>query len=155
MIKRVGKFLFGGIGTILTAVVFSVLYFHGHRIGELEGRLFPVVSQIELISFRPTPPPAYRTEWQARAEKLRACEFVRIEWFLGQRNAPRVGVVVAFLDAPFVWGTGGMIFDRLEIGLNPTETTDNSHGDVLHRCPMRPWLTRTPFYTSLLAETAE
>ena len=143
MIKRVFRFMYSGRITILTAVLFAVLYFHGHRIGELEGRFFPVVNQVELISFRPSPPPAYRTEWQARGVKLRSCEFIRIEWFLGQRNAPRV------------WGTGEITWHQLEIGLSPGETMDNSHGDVLHRCPMRPWLTRTQFYTSSLAETPE
>ena len=155
MIKRVFRFMYSGRITILTALVFSLLYFHGHRIGELEGRFFPVVNQVELISFRPTPPPVYRTEWQARGVKLRSCEFIRIEWFLGQRNAPRVGVSVEFLDPPRVWGVGGMTWHRLTISLSPDETLHNSHGDVLHRCPMRPWLTRTQFFTSSLAGTPE
>ena len=155
MRNRVLRFMYSGRITILIAVLFSALYFQGHRIGSLEGRFFPVVNQVELISFRPTPPPAYRTEWQARGVKLRSCEFVRIEWFLGQRGTPRVGVPVEFLDKPRVWGTGDMIWDQLSISLSPSDTRHNSHGDVLHRCPWRPWDTRTQFFTSSVAAAPE
>lgn len=112
----------------------------------IEGRLFPVVSPIEVHSPVPHVPPAYQYKWKGRAEKLRNCEFIQVEWYLGRRAGGRVRVSAEFLDPPQVRPAGVLEWERLVIALEQGAVISNSHADVIHKCPMRPWNTRTPFY---------
>ena len=119
--------------------------------GEVEGRIWPVMGQLELSEPEAYPPPSYRTRWKGRATKLRNCNFVRLEWYLGPRHGRHVEVEVEFTDPPEIRMAGELHWDGIVISLVPEATLRNSHADVLHRCPGRPWLTRTPFFTSRVA----
>lgn len=140
------------IGPFYLAVILAALLFGSavlrpgiDAIGSIEGWLFPVVSEVVLSDPRPAPPPAYRHAWHGEAEKLRECSFVGMEWFLGSRNGLRASVVSGFTDPPEVRGQGGLVFSGILVSLDPAEI-EASHADVIHQCPWRPWLTRTPFY---------
>ncbi|MGB1215523.1 MAG: hypothetical protein ACPG4X_19290 [Pikeienuella sp.] len=135
------------MGKILMAAFGGMVLFFAYQTGgELEGRLFPVVGKITLSNPEAAPPPTYRTRWEGSADKHRDCEFIKLEWFLGPRNGRRVQVHSEFTDLPEVRHIGALSWDGLLIALDPAETLANSHADVLHQCPYRPWLTRTQFY---------
>ena len=114
--------------------------------GVIEGRIHPVMGPLEIHSPQPFPPPDYRTKWQGSAEKLRDCRFVRLEWFLGPRGDNRVMIPVEFTDKPEVRGQGILTWAGIVTGLEADRVRSNSHADVIHKCPNRPWETRTPFY---------
>lgn len=136
------------IDRLFSAVVLGALlvYIVGAIAPKLEGRFFPVNTPLELFDPAAFPPPAYQYVWRARAQKLRDCEFVRIEWFLGQRAGGRVLISAEFLDAPQIRPLGIIELDRLVIALDQDAVLSNSHADVIHKCPWRPWQTRSPLY---------
>ena len=119
--------------------------------GVIEGRLFPVMGQLELRDAMAVPPPEYRTRWKGRAMKYRNCNFVRLEWYMGPRHGRHVEVDVGFTDPPEIRNAGELHWNGIVISLSAESTLRNSHADVLHKCPWRPWLTRTPFFTSRVA----
>ena len=128
----------------LLASAFGVLvYAEAPRV---EGYWFPVMGALTIEDPSPMPPPHYRTKWRGSADKLRDCSFVELQWFLGARNGRKVSVKVDFTDPPEVRGAGRLHFQGIVIQLDPYETRTNSHADVIHKCPWRPWNTRTPFY---------
>jgi hypothetical protein len=115
----------------------------------LVGTFTPVVTQATLYEPREAPPPSYRYVWKADAVKSQdACVFSRVEWFLGQRGENSIQVESVFLDRPQTRKAGELHWDELAISLAPDEVLNNSHGDVLHRCPWIPFLVRSPFFTS-------
>lgn len=116
----------------------------------LEGRAFPVVSQAALGDHILTPPPAYRSLWEAQATKLRDCEYIggSLRWYLGPRDGRRVQVVSHFTDPPQVRGVGVLEWDGLRIDLQPDLVLSNSHATVRHQCRWRWWQTETVFYDS-------
>lgn len=124
-------------------------------VGRLEGYFAPVMGDLALSDPRPVPPPAFRNIWSGEAQKLRDCDFVRLEWFQGPRYGRKVQVATGFTDAPEIRPPGASIWHGLIILLDQFQVRENSHADVLHRCPllefqgvriMRPWLTRSAFY---------
>lgn len=130
-------------------------------VGRIEGAYWPVVVNTEFGAHVQSGPPAHRYIWTATAVKLRDCEPLRneqgsfVSWYLGPRNGRRVEVLADFLDKPKVRPSGILAFDALAISLEPSEVLENSHADVLHRCPIltiagvtvwRPWKTQTRFY---------
>lgn len=123
----------------MAGIVFS------NNVGEVEGSFHPVVGRATLVQATTFPPPAYRTKWSATANKYRDCDFKGIEWFLGPRGGRRVQVRAEFMDRPQVRGQGVLFWDQLVIWLDPQETVENSHADVLHDCGLS-WQVRTPFY---------
>ena len=70
--------------------------------GAIEGRWLPVMGNLAISDPRPYPPPDYRTKWNGTAVKLRNCEWLRTEWYLGDRNGGRVRVNFEHLDPPQV-----------------------------------------------------
>ena len=114
--------------------------------GEIEGRVFPVMGPLTVFEPIEMPQPTYRTRWRGQAKKLRNCDFVRVEWFLGPRDGRRVQVQFEFTDRPQVRPAGPLEWSGLVVALDPPAARSNSHADVLHQCDFRPWLTRTPFY---------
>ena len=116
--------------------------------GAIEGRLFPVMTTLQISDPTPYPPPNYRTRWRGESVKQRACEFVRLEWFLGPRKGPHVQITSEFVDQPQIRGTGLIQWDGIVVSLPPSEVLANSYADIIHQCPYRPWETRTRFYDS-------
>lgn len=114
--------------------------------GEIEGRILPVMGPLEISDPQSVAVRDTKTKWQAEADKLRGCDYVRIEWFLGPRGGRRVQVPAIYTDPPEVRGKGRLHWRGLIVSLSVETTLENSHADVLHQCPGRPWLTRTRFY---------
>ena len=125
---------FGGILTIF------VLEFGGL----IEGRLAPVVSPLELGAASAAAD-GY-TQFAGRAMKLRGCNFVRVEWSLGQRGTRNVPVSMDFLDPPTLRATGEMQWTGLRVWLDEGTVRHHSFADVLHQCRFRPWLVRSRFH---------
>ena len=140
-IQRIERLLFP-----IVILIGAVMLVKG-PIGEAEGRAFPVMGPLTLHDNPVSePPPSYRHAWSANADKLRECQFERVEWFLGPRHGRKIQVPAIFADPPEVRGEGHHTWTPLLISLDPGAVLENSHADVLHQCPGRPWLTRTRFY---------
>lgn len=117
--------------------------------GEIEGRFVPVVSPLTVEGVRqPLGKSAHDrpSVVEGSATKLRGCNFVRVEWFLGPRNGRRVQVRMEFRDPPQIRGPGVLHWTGIWVELSQEEIRVNSHADVLHKCGRRPWLTRSPYY---------
>lgn len=120
-------------------------------LGDIEGRYFPVTTQIALTAPEVMPPPEWRTRWHGTATKLRECDPVQLEWFLGPRGGRRVMVTAVFQDPPEVRDMGELEWDAVVISLDEQAVLTNSHADMLHDCGW-PWLTRTAFYDPEISE---
>lgn len=114
----------------------------------IEGRFWPVTTHAEISNPRPHSPPEYQFRWDATAEKLRGCEYLRTEWFLGRRGEDSVRTIASFIDPPQVRGKGVLAWSGLVIALAKEQVMQNSHGNVIHQCPGRWWETITPFFDS-------
>lgn len=132
--------------TGLYVLASGIVWAFEDSIARLYGHAFPVVSEAMLSDPRPSPPPRYAAIWHAEAAKLRDCQYVSIEWFLGPRGGRRTQVVAEFLDPPQVRPQGPLVWDGLRIALDPTNVLENSHADVLHDCGW-PWLVRSRFFS--------
>lgn len=117
-----------------------------HNAGKVEGYLFPVATRVELSNPRPGNV-EFRSLWDGKAEKLRDCSFVRLRWYLGPRDGPRVRVRSRFEDAPEIRPAGEMVWTELFIGLPADTVLGNSHAFVYHDCGW-PWETQTLFFDS-------
>ncbi len=125
-----------------------LLWVQPKLLGNLEGYLFPVLSDIELIDHKYDPPPeGLRHVWTGKAHRNRNCNFVDIEWYLGPRTGPKVQVISFFEDMPKLRNIGVHHWDALVIYLTPDDVVKNSHATIIHDCGW-PWLTRTPFHDS-------
>ncbi len=117
--------------------------------GIIEGQVDPVMGPLQVSGPVQNKHSENLTVFKAEAYKYRGCEYRDIEWFLGPRNGRRVQVIAHFLDAPEVRLEDQRLeWEGLAVGLSARDVRQNSHADVLHQCPGRPWLTRTPFYDS-------
>lgn len=119
------------------------------QLPQIEGRYFPVVSQVSLTHLERTPPPDYRNLWSGDAEKLRNCEYIQgsLSWYLGSFEA-RQQVDSQFLDKPEVRVVGTLHWSAIEISLDRDLVMTNSYALVRHQCPWRWWQTETLFYVS-------
>lgn len=137
--------------TVVTAVIF-VFVFASEYMPRIEGYFFHVVGQATLGDFTANPPPDYRYTWKASAEKHRDCDYIRgsITWYLGPKDGRRAQVGATFLDKPQIRGKGLLVWDGLQIDLNPEEVLNNSYATVRHQCPgwWRFWETQSDFYIS-------
>lgn len=115
----------------------------------IEGHFWPVVSVASVYDPSPSPPPGYRYTWSGDASKLRDCAFIRLEWFMGSRGGPYVGVPAEFLDAPQLRSKGEMHWDEIAVSLSPDNVGTNSYAYVYHDCGW-PWEVRSLFYDSTL-----
>lgn len=133
--------------TLLAAVVVTFLL---PWFGRLEGRLFPVVADTHLFS--PSLFEEGTHKWGATSRKLRDCRPLLndqgsyVTWWFGSRAGGKVRVAATFGDPPAVRDKGTIWWQDLRISLDPVSVTDNSHADVIHQCPWRPWKTVTRFY---------
>jgi len=114
----------------------------------IEGLYWPVVTEIVITGRTVYPPPGHRYRYSGTAEKLRDCRYVSIEWYFGARGGDRVPVTVFFSDPPAVNKPGTLTWTGLIVSMEPENLEENSHADVIHRCPGRWWETRSRFFTS-------
>ena len=142
------SFITGWPFTLIAASAVGLLTFAPDWLGGIDGRYRPVVTPAILTSPKPMPPPAFRYTWGATSTKLRDCNYIRVEWFLGTPNGRSELVSSEFLGPPEIRGVGQLQWDKLAISLYPDDVLRGSFAYVFHKCPFTPWETRTLFYKS-------
>ncbi len=115
---------------------------------KLEGVLFPVMSPLILKGLIEGQEGGNVTIWSGSSFKLRECNYVRTEWFLGPRGGRKVQTDIHYTDKPEVRRKGEHVWSGIVVVLDEISVRVNSHADVIHKCPYRIWETRTPWYTS-------
>lgn len=115
--------------------------------GVIEGKLFPVTDEVEGIIFTQN---NENVNISGSVNKIRQCDPIKVEWFLGERDGPSVPI-------RFKWGpptinlVGSFDFEGWTLfRINEYQARNNSYADVLHDCSVlgmtTPWDTRTRFY---------
>ena len=133
----------------LVLVLAFLTYWAGYKfMPTIEGRIAPVVTVAELSNPRAFGTSAPRYRFDATARKMRDCQFIRIEWYFGERGGTRVEVRSTFIDPPQIRGVGEMSWTGLVINAQPLTVLENTNADVIHQCPGRWWQTRTPFFNA-------
>ncbi|MBV6637035.1 MAG: hypothetical protein KI788_14160 [Mameliella sp.] len=142
MIKILHK-VFGAAGTFFAVVLCLSVIYLPDALGRLEGRLFPVVANMQIEA---TERNAISAHVGGSFEIVRpGCEFQRIEWKLvGQLRSTTVDV--SFLDGNIVRAAGFNAFGPWLVAMSKHELERSSVAAVFHQCPSRPWLTQTHFY---------
>lgn len=109
----------------------------------VEGRLFPVNARATLTDITPTGQVV--TSVQGQTVKLRNCDFVSINWFLGRPGQPSARVSVDFLDGTKVRAKGPYEFGPWKIAIPAELVAQGSYAMVVHSChPL--WNTESLFY---------
>jgi hypothetical protein len=121
--------------------------------GAIEGRMFPVVSDVSLHAR----PDASREDWvlvSGSAKKVRDnCSVRHLEWFLGQRDEENASVEYDW-EPPKIREMGPFYFYDWSVRAAPPEVLMNeSFADIIHSCFVilpglgwkisAPWNTRT------------
>ena len=126
--------------------------------GAFMGAMFPVVTDVELTAHTSEEFPGWSDVSGSFVKKRAGCNPLRLEWYLGSRNDPRVGVEYIW-GAPQVRGEGYSIFSDWRVHVEPADVIfSNTHADVIHQCGISfdlagetfrldfPWETRTAFW---------
>lgn len=112
-----------------------------------ETRLMPVVTEATIVSAQDA-----GNGWTrliVEAEKLRDCDWRKIEWFLGTRGEGGPRVQAYFEDPPTIRGVGVLRWEGLMVRLPEGLIRSQSYGDVLHECyGPSIGMTRSWYYTS-------
>lgn len=123
----------------------ACLWATGPQIGALEGQYWPVTTEAVLVSGAADPPPDHRSIWEHTATKLRECNWVRTQWYVGPRDAG-VPVRTEYSGPPNVNAVGDLHWDDLRIWAFAEDVQTYSYAYVYHQCPHRWYETRTLFY---------
>lgn len=114
----------------------------------VESRFFPVMRGTEITGLeavgtidRPL------TRVSLSSTKIRDCDWIGIEWYLGEVDGRAARVPARFEDKPQIRDKGFHKWDSLMIGLPEGFIIDGSYGMVTHRCHGG-WTTTTVFYPS-------
>lgn len=113
-----------------------------HFGGIVEGRVFPVTRDTELMRIEPDG--VNRSLVWGRSVRQRECSFVRLEWRIGSPHHYAV-IDVEFLESSKVRGGGVFEFGPWRLHATEAQITGRSFATAVHRChPF--WLTETRFY---------
>ena len=131
--------------------------------GFIEGRMYPVMTPLTIdgtpeafiadSSQLGTDTPQRWSNIDAHATQLRACTYIRIDWFFGHRFGNRVPIHGEFLDIPSsetIGQPGPKVWKNLIVGIDPTRINE-TFANLVHRCHIG-WDTVTPFWTGKDAE---
>lgn len=114
-------------------------------IGKIEGQLMPVMADTVIEYSHGERPFHYR----GSSRKIRDCEWIRTEWYLGQYGDKSVMVQMKHNDPPKIRGMGEHTWDDIEISLPPKVVESSSYAIVTHDCWNGAlWLTKSVFYSS-------
>lgn len=128
----------------LLAFIAGALVVQSDIPGDIEGGLFPVVGPASLELVREVDGV---TLYAAEAEKLRDCEWVRTEWFLGDIDGRAAQADMRHLDPPEVRTPGALSWDAIEVDLTDRQVRRNSYAYVYHKCHGDwLWETRSLFF---------
>ena len=124
---------------VLAMAAWPLINTYGPRI---EGYLFPVSANVRITSYLPKI--LGWTEISGAADKLRSCNFDRLEWFL-ENDGSIVRAEVNFLERTKARPSGDFNWGPWAVRLEAREIETKSTAYVYHRChPF--WLTRTQFW---------
>lgn len=126
-----GKVLSAILGALFVAFIFTVG-------GEVEGKLFPVAGETTFGLVEPVG--AIHSRIYGDSEKLRDCEFVRLEF----RTSGGTVAPVSFEEGTVDRGAGGFGFGPWLVQMTP-EQLSNATVTAYHRCH-RLWLTQSRWY---------
>lgn len=141
--KSLFRFIFSGLGTILTLGVFLILTYFPSTIGRIEGRAFPVVSEMDVRISESTPISSVLNG--SFYINRPGCLFHHIEWRLITPHRQVLAEVV-FSEGTKARGEGLTSFGPWTVILQKNQLKNRSLAEVYHQCPGRPWLTITQFY---------
>lgn len=118
--------------------------------GQIEGWIAPAAAPAELTRIEATTDGRDALVWGHSARLRQSCNYVRIEWYLGQRGAQTVPVRIE-TGAPILRARGAFDFGPWALRNLPAERVrEGTFADVVHRCRLGrlwlPWSTVTPFY---------
>lgn len=135
----------GFLALIMAALAPAVL----RGIKAVETRVFPVVPFPAEITKSVRVSPSEINIW-GTSKRIRNCNFVRIEWFIGERGGRSVAIDVRFLEKPKIRGDGTFSFGAWALHLGASRLLTDTFADVLHQCRFLgfdlPWRTRSKFY---------
>jgi len=131
----------------LTAALMVFLFGGTFVYSLVEGYVDPVVTPMQISNPR-VGPSQYDVTFDGTAEKLRNCDWVESRWYIGERFELSVRTVWLFAGPPEVRSEGALAWRDQVAAMSPQELFQNSHADVVHRCPWRLWNTVTPLYDS-------
>lgn len=120
-----------------------VLLFMSPRLGEIEGRLFPVVSKFEVTDVQPVA--QFKTQIRGSFSIDRpGCDFRGVDWFVvGPYREALTGI--EFGEGPKVRSGGFQEFGPWFVFFS-VEQLKRTRAAVRHQCPGRPWETITHLY---------
>ena len=140
-VKRTSWHWSDWIAAIITLMGIG-LWFASPHIGGLEGRTNPVATlfEIEVVEDRRVATAVTGTFQIDRP----GCDFQRIEWYLVGASR-EVLIDLEFEEGTRVRDGGFQEFGPWVLSIRP-EQLERTRADVIHQCPFRPWLTRTPLF---------
>lgn len=114
--------------------------------GYVEGKLLPVITLAEIAKTEPVSD--FRTRVWLTSTKIRECEFLSVEWRLGQvQDDITLKVPVQFEGNPVIRRPGEQNIGPWIVNMSEDLLINNSHAYVIHKCHLF-WDTKTPFYDS-------
>tara|TARA_Y100000296_G_scaffold72628_1_gene89189 strand:- start:905 stop:1333 length:429 start_codon:yes stop_codon:yes gene_type:complete len=129
--KRALQILLGWPSTLILAFLVTVLNFAPGPLGRFEGRLFPVVRDVQLKVVGPVN--AAYTRISGTFEKARDCEFQKIEFRLGKPGAS-VLLDLEFEEGSKVRPEGVHQWGPWVLHATPAQIENNVFALVYHDC---------------------
>lgn len=112
--------------------------------GKIEGKFFPVVSDVEITRYEPAED-GYTRIWGTFSLDRDSCDFVSLAWSL--KGATRdVGADLVFEEGTRERDNGLQEFGPWRVQLTQDQIRNRSSATVIHSCPLRWWETLTRFY---------
>jgi hypothetical protein len=111
--SKIVKSVFGWKSTLIVLAVFLFTIFGKESLGKIEGDLFPVTTTAEISLIESE---EYSSLFWGSIEKLRECEFQRIEWKLGD-SSNSIEVGVSFEESSKVRPEGIKVLQRCTISV--------------------------------------
>lgn len=127
---------------VLSVCLVSIRLF-GDQIGEVEGGLMPVVSQIEDVTITSADGGIVIS---GNATKMRDCDWRKTVFSLGDRSGGNIILTeTPHKDKPTVNGPGVLHWDNISVPIS-RDRMGGVFADAYHQCGWRPWLTISKFY---------
>ena len=141
LLKVINAWVFGAAVSLV--LFFSVTFIYA----VFEGFIDPVVTPLQIENPR-VGPNEFDVTFDGSSQKLRNCDWLESRWYIGERFELSVRTSWLFAGPPEVRESGLMEWRDQVVSMAPRELYQNSHADVVHRCPWRLWDVVTPFWDS-------
>jgi len=134
-IERLERSAFAGlvkIGAFLAYIAFATTVVLPAWLGHGESRFFPVITPLVVESLTPTTRGTVVVGW---TERLRNCDFVGVDWYLGQRSGTSSKLEqVTYPEGQKTRQSGEIIVATLLVSANPRDILTNSFANVRYQC---------------------